>query len=91
MSESQIRLNNISQEKGVSNYLTSYSISEYGFDLNKQQFWDRIRLRYGLKLTNLPSMCACGYKIDMQHVMSYRKGDFITIRFKNVRELSVIC
>ena len=35
MSESQIPLNNISQEKGVSNYLTSYSISEYGFDLNK--------------------------------------------------------
>ena len=32
MSERQI------QEKGVSNYLTSYPISEYGFDLNKQQF-----------------------------------------------------
>ena len=85
MSERQI------QEKGVSNYLTSYPISEYGFDLNKQQFQDRIRLRYGLKFTNIPSMCAYGYKTDMQHAMNYKKVDFITMRFKNVRELSVIC
>ena len=38
MSDSQIRLNNVSQEKGVSNWLTPYPISEHGFDLNKQKF-----------------------------------------------------
>ena len=36
-------------------------------------------------------MCAYGYKTDMQHAMNYKKVDFITMRFKNVRELSVIC
>ena len=38
MSDSQVRLNNVSQEKGVSNWLTPYPISEHGFDLNKQKF-----------------------------------------------------
>ena len=31
----EIRLSKISQEKGVSNWLTSYHISEHEFDLNK--------------------------------------------------------
>ena len=64
MSESQIRLSNISQEKRVSNWLTSYTISEGGLDLNKQQFWDGILVRCEWELRNIPSMCACDHKID---------------------------
>ena len=53
----QIRLNNISQEKGVPNWLTSYPNSENGLD--------SIRTRYGWELTNIHLMCACGHKMDM--------------------------
>ena len=36
MSLKQKRLNDVSQEQGVSNWLTTYALIEYGFDLNKQ-------------------------------------------------------
>ena len=44
-SEKQQRLNDINQEQDVSNWLTVLPLSKHGFDLNKQQFWDCIRLR----------------------------------------------
>ena len=31
-------------EKGVSNWLNACPLREYGFDLNKQQFWDGISI-----------------------------------------------
>ena len=37
LNENQLRLNSINCEKGVSSWLTSYPISEDGFDLTKQQ------------------------------------------------------
>ena len=43
----QRRLVTISTEKGVSNCLTMLPITEYGFELSKQQFWDSVSLRYG--------------------------------------------
>ena len=79
MSEKQQRLNGIKQEKGVSNWLTVLPISEHGFNLNKQQFWDCIRLIYGWNITNLRTTCACGSKFDLQHCMSCKNGGFIKI------------
>ena len=43
----QKQLNEMAREKGVSNWLNAYPLKEYGFDLNKQQFWDGISIRYG--------------------------------------------
>ena len=36
-----------SMEKGASNWLSCLPIAEYGFNLNKQEFRDAIKLRYG--------------------------------------------
>ena len=36
MSLKQKRLNDVSQEQGASNWLITYALIEYGFDLNKQ-------------------------------------------------------
>ena len=44
LDENQKCLNCITQEKGVSNWLKVYPISDQGYDLNKQQFWDCVRL-----------------------------------------------
>ena len=38
LDENQKHLNNITQEKGVSNWLKAYPISDQGYDFNKQQF-----------------------------------------------------
>ena len=38
LDENQKRFNDITQEKGVSNWLKVYPISDEGYNLNKQQF-----------------------------------------------------
>ena len=45
LDENQRRLNNVTQKKGVSNWLKAYAISDQGYDLNKQQFWSCVCLR----------------------------------------------
>ena len=44
---------------GVSNWLTVLPITEFGFELSKQPFWDSIRLQYGwenMQSTNILSL-----------------------------------
>ena len=65
-----------------------HSLKEYGFDLNKQQFWDGISIRYGWSLSNLPTTCACGSKYDFQHSMSCEKGGLVSIRHNDIRDLT---
>ena len=84
----QLRLNDVCKEKGASNWLTVLPMSEHDFNLNKQQFWDAIRLRYGWPIPNLPTVCACGSKFDLQHCMSCKKGGFITLRHNSIRDLT---
>ena len=74
-------------EKGVSNWLNAYPLREYGFDLNKQQFWDGISIWYGWPLSNLPTTCACGLKYDFQHSMNCKKGGLVSIRHNDIRDL----
>ena len=88
LDENKKRLNNITQEKGVSNWLKAYPISDQGCDLNKQQFWDSVRLRYGWRLTNISSTFSCRSKIVIQHAMICEKGRFITIRHNDLRDLT---
>ena len=47
MNDKEKRLVDISTLTGVSNWLTVLPITEFGFELSKQQFWDSIRLPYG--------------------------------------------
>ena len=73
---------------GVSNWLTVLPITEFGFELSKQQFWDSIRLRYGWENSNLPTSCPCGSKFDIQHSLSCKKGSFAYIRHNDLRDLT---
>ena len=86
LNENQKHINEVTQEKGISDLLKVYPISDEGSDFNKQQFWDCVRLRYGWRLTNIPSPCSCGSKIDIQNPMSCKKGVFITIRHNDLRD-----
>ena len=63
-------------------------ITEHGFELSKQQFWDSVSLQYGWKITNLPIFCPCGSKFNIQHSMSCKKGGFVSIRHNDLRDFS---
>ena len=86
--DEKVRLLDINTEKGVSNWLNTLPMVEYGFDLTKQQFWDAIRLRYGWNIPGLPTTCCCGEKFDLQHCMNCKKGGFISLRHNNIRDLT---
>ena len=88
MNEKEKRLVKISTEKGAPNWLTMFPITEHPFELSKQHFWDSIRLRYGWEIANLPTVCPCGIKFDIQHSMSCKKGGFVSIRHNDLRDLT---
>lgn len=58
-----------------------------GLTLNKQEFRDSLRLRYNLPLQDLPSTCACGEPSNVSHVLSCKKGGFVTQRHDGLRNL----
>ena len=70
-------LNDLIREQEGSTWLTTIPLSEEGYDLTKQLFWDLIRIRYGCTLTRLPSNCECGIKFDIQHALSCKKVGLI--------------
>ena len=89
LTEEQIRLNNLNQEHGSSSWLTTLPLSEEGYDLTKQLFWDLIWIRYGWTLTRLLVYCECGEKFNLLHALSCKKGDFVSLRH-NWKPLTII-
>ena len=87
LNENRTPTNHITQEKGASNWLTAYCISDQGYDLNIQQFWDSLCLRYEMRLRNIPLTCSCGSKKDIQHTRSCKKGEFF-IGHNDIRDLT---
>ena len=89
LTEEQIRLNNLNQGHGSSSWLTILPRAEEGYNLTKQLFeFDLIRIRYGWTLTKLPAYCECGEKFDLQHVLSCKKGGFVSSRHNFVIDIT---
>ena len=86
MPKDQIRANHILQQPGCKNWLNNIPIEEFNYSINKQQFLNAVRLRYQLPMPNLPTRCSCGEKFDAQHVMSCKKGGFVTLRHNKLRD-----
>ena len=86
--ENQQRLDDINQEPGASSWISSLSLEDEGYVLNKQLFWDLIHIRYGWELTRLPENCVCGVKFGLQHALSCRKGGFVPVRHNQVRNVT---
>ena len=57
-------------KKGASNWLTAMPLKKYDFYLDKQSFWDAIYLRYGFRLSRLPSSCVCGSDFSIEHALT---------------------
>ena len=88
MTNAQRRQCDANVECGVSNWLTTLPLKEWGYDLNKQQFWDAIRIRYNWNLDRLPTECVCGEKFDISHALSCKKGGMVTLRHNELRDIT---
>ena len=88
MNEKMKRCNDISNETGSSNWLSVIPMREFNYVLNKQQFWDSIRLLYGWPIPGLPVSCSCGEGFNVQHAMSCKNGGFVTLRHNEGRYIT---
>ena len=71
LSNLQMRTTEQNREKGASSWLSVLPLREQGFTLQKDEFRDCIALRYGDKIPNLPSKCACGETFDVNHAIFF--------------------
>ena len=80
----------IDSETGSPNWLRVIPMCQLNYFLNKQQFSDSIRLPYGWPTLGLPVSCSCGEGINVQYVMSCKRGgrEFITLRHNEVRDIT---
>ena len=90
MSDEQKRTNEANSMVGASNWLTNLPIKELGYELNKEQFQDALRIRYSWSLLRLPTECVCGSRFDIAHALSCKKGGFVTLRHNEIRDLTSI-
>ena len=88
MSDQEKRINEANQESRSYNWLTSLPIKENNYNLNKDQFWDALRIRFNWNIPRLPSECACGSKFNLTHALSCKKGGFVSIRHNEVRDIT---
>jgi len=66
----------LASEKGLSNWLTTLPIEEYGFSLHKGAFADALALRYGWTPTHISVSCVCGSSFTVEHVLSCPRDGF---------------
>ena len=88
MTEANKRTNESNMETGVSNWLTSLPLKDQGYDLNKEQFWDALRIRYNWMIPRIPSECSCGAKFNLMRALSCKKGGFVSLRHNELRDMT---
>ena len=84
----QFHLMKLNQEQNESSWLTFLPLKEKGYIVNKQCFFDLIRIRYGWQLDRLPSKCKCGSTFSIDHALSCKKGGFVSLGHNQVRNLT---
>lgn len=65
------------QEKDATIRLSKLPLKNKGCCLNKQDFWDLVKLKYGWSLSRQPTE---SFQNNVQHPLPCKKGSFITLR-----------
>ena len=76
----------LAKEKGASSWLTCLPLEKLGYVLNKMEFRDSIALRYGWPIKNIPKFCASGVENDIDHILSCKKGGYVSLRHNSLRD-----
>ncbi len=79
---------NLAQEKGAGAWLTALPLSSMGYTLNKEEFRDSIRLRYGWHIKNIPAYCVCDAKNNGDHALTCKRGGFSIYRHNKIRDVN---
>jgi hypothetical protein len=80
----------LNHEKGSGSWLTVLPLQDMGYSLNKQEFRDALRLRYGWNVPNMPHFCGCGQKNTIDHTLICKKGGYVAMRHNNLRDLNIV-
>ena len=75
------------KEKGASSWLSVILLKEMNFTLNKREFRDAIKLRYGWEFNDIPMVCFCGDLFDADHALICMRGGYIIQRHNEIRHL----
>ena len=68
----------LAAEKGSSVWLTVLPLRELGFNLNKREFRDAIKLLYDWPVDDIPSTCVCGDTFTVDHAMICKRGGIVS-------------
>ena len=88
LTSQQCRLNDINTEQGTSTWLTTLPIEE-GYMLDKQEFWDLVNIRCGRPFPRTPRTCLCGNKFNIEHALTCKKREFITLCHNRLSNITV--
>ena len=86
----------VAAKKGSSIWLTVLPLHKMGFNLNKREFCDAIKLCYDWPVDDIPSTCVYGDIFTVDHAMICKRGGFVTQRHNELRDLeaellSMVC
>ena len=73
--------------KGASSWLSVIHLKEMNFTLNKRELRDAIKLRYGCKFSDIPTVCVCGDFFDADHPMICMRGGYALQRHNEILDL----
>ena len=86
----------LATEKGSSAWLTVPPLQDLGFNLNKREFRDAVKLCHDWPVEDIPSTSACGEAFTVDHSMICKLGGFITQHHNELGDLeaeflSMVC
>ena len=75
-----LRAVDLATQKDASSWLTVLPIRDMNFDLNKSEFRDAVKLRHDWEVPDMPSVCVCGDRFNVDHDMICKRGGFVIQR-----------
>ncbi len=76
----------LAEEKGAGAWLSVLPLQSLGYVLNKEEFQDAIRLRYGWQIPHTPAFCVCEKKNTIDHTLSCKTGGYVIFRHNKIRD-----
>ena len=73
-------------EKGASSWLAVLPLKSFGYSMNKREFQDAIKLRYGWSIPDMPQYCGCGKRNSIEHTLDCKLGGYVHIRHNYIRD-----